>query len=351
MRAPVHHILPLTTIERERLLPVAGQVFVKLDQKVASTDVIAEAAWSKEHVLIDITRILKVSSDGADRLLRVKTGDKVTEGAEIAISSGIMSQVVRSPCSGRVVAAGGGQVLIETGDTVISLKAGVTGTVIQVIPNRGAVIRTVGALVQGLFGNGKIDNGLMLNLTEKADDVLSAARLDVSLRGSIILGGFVNDAETLNVADDLPVRGLVLSSISPALLSVARQVQFPIIAVDGFGRMPMNSIAYKLLVSNAKREVTLNAEPFDRFTGVRPEIIIPLPVSQEPPLPREVDTLAPGKVVRLRRAPHTGQIATLVELRNGLTKLPSGMRAAVAEVKLESGEQILVPLVNLEIVG
>jgi hypothetical protein len=27
------------------------------------------------------------------------------------------------------------------------------------------------------------------------------------------------------------------------------------------------------------------------------------------------------------------------------------MRAAVAEVKLESGEQILVPLVNMEIVG
>ncbi len=351
MRAPVHHILPLTTIERERLLPVPGKVLVKLDQKVTSTDVIAEASWSKDHTIVDIARALRISSEAADRLLRVKTGDKVIEGGELAISPGFIPKIIRSPRAGRVVVAGGGQVLLESGDTAISLKAGVTGTVIQIIPNKGAVIRTVGALVQGFWGNGKIDTGLMLNLTERPDDVLTVGRLDVSLRGSVILGGMVNDAEILQAADSLPVRGLILSSISPPLLTIARQVQYPIVAVDGFGRLPMNSAAYKLLTSNAKREVTLNAEPFDRYSGVRPEVIIPLPVSQEPPIPREVDTLAPGKVVRLRRAPHAGEIATLVELRPDLTKLPSGMRASAAEVKLESGEQILVPLVNLEIVG
>jgi hypothetical protein len=351
MRAPVHHILPLATIERERVLPVAGKVLVKLDQKVASTDVIAEATWSRDHVLIDVARKLGISSEAADRLLRVKTGDKVAEAGEIAISPGFIPRIVRAPSSGRVVAAGGGQVLLETGDTIIALKAGLSGTVIQVIPNRGAVIRAVGALIQGYWGNGKVDTGLMLNLTEKPDDVLTASRLDVSLRGSVILGGVLDDAETIHVADSLPVRGLILSSISPALLTVARQVQFPVVVTEGFGRLPMNSVAYKLLTSNAKREVTLNAESYDRYSGVRPEVIIPLPVSQEPPLPRDVDTLAPGQIVRLRRAPHVGEIATLVELRAGMVKLPSGMRASAAEVKLGSGEQILVPLVNLEIVG
>jgi hypothetical protein len=351
MRAPVHHILPLATIERERLLPIAGKVLVKLDQKVASTDVIAETTWSKDHLLIDVARKLGISSNDADQLLRVRTGDKVAEAGEIAIKPGLIPRTVRAPRSGRVVAAGGGQVLLETGDTSVTLKSGLSGTVIQVIPNRGAVIRAVGALIQGFWGNGKIDTGLMLNLTEKPDDVLTASRLDVSLRGSIILGGLVDGAETLSVADSLPVRGLILSSISPTLLTVARQVQFPIVVSEGFGQIPMNSVAYKLLTSNAKREVTLNAESYDRYSGVRPEVIIPLPVSQEPPLPRDVDTLAPGQIVRLRRAPHVGEIATLVELRTGLAKLPSGMRAPAAEVKLESGEQILVPLVNMEIVG
>jgi len=351
MFAPVYHVLPLTTIERERTLPVAGEVVAKLNQKVGPTDVIAEATWAREHVLIDVARALDISPNAADRLLRVKEGDKVAVDAEIAVSKGIISRTIRAPRGGRVVVAGGGQILMETGETSVELKAGLPGTVVQIIPYRGAVIRTVGALIQGIWGNGRIATGVMLNLTEKPDDVLSASRLDVSLRGSIILAGLLRDADTLRAAAELPVRGLILSSISPALLPAAQQMRFPIVAIDGYGQLPMNSAAYKLLTSNAKREATINSEAFNRYTGTRPEIIIPLPVSQEPPLPNDVDNLEPGQTVHMRRAPHAGAIGTLTKLLPGLVTLPSGLRAPAAEVKLENGEQILVPLVNLEIVG
>ncbi len=351
MLAPVNHILPLTTIERERVLPVAGTVTVKLNQKVSSTDVIAEAIWSREHVLVDVARTLGISPNAADRLMRVKVDDKLSEGAEIAIGKGIMPRTIRAPRSGRVVAAGGGQVLMETGDASVQLRAGIPGTIVHIIPNRGALIRTVGALIQGTWGNGRIDTGMLFNLTENPDDVLIASRLDVSLRGSIILAGLLRDADTLRAAAELPVRGLVLSSISPGMLSAAQQMRFPILAIDGFGQIPMNSAAYKLLTSNAKREVTINAEAFNRYTGARPEIIIPLPVSQEPPAPTDIQTLEVGQTVRLRRAPHAGEIGTLAKLHPGLSALPSGLRAPAADVKLENGEQILVPLVNLEIVG
>ena len=351
MLAPVHHILPLTTIERERALPVAGTVTVKINQKVSSTDVIAEAIWSREHVLIDIAQTLGISANAADRLIRVKVDERVNEGAEIAIGKGIVSRTIRAPREGRVVAAGGGQVLMETGDATIRLRAGIPGTVVEIVPNRGAIIRTVGALIQGTWGNGRIDTGLLLNFTENPDDVLDSSRLDVSLRGSIILAGMLRDAETLRTAAELPVRGLILSSISPGLLSAAQQMRFPIVAIDGFGQNPMNSAAYKLLTSNAKREVTINAEAFNRYTGTRPEVIIPLPVSQQPPMPTDVEMLGVGQTVRLRRAPHAGEIGTLSKMRPGLSTLPSGLRAPAADVKLENGEQILVPLVNLEIVG
>jgi hypothetical protein len=144
---------------------------------------------------------------------------------------------------------------------------------------------------------------------------------------------------------------MIFSSLSPSLLSLAAQMRYPIILIDGFGRLPMNSVAFKVLSTNSKREATVNAERFDRHTGIRPEVIIPLPVTQEPPVPRDVDTLAPGQQVRIRRDPKTGEIGTIVSLRSGLSTLPSGLRVPAAEVKLENGEQILVPLVNLEIMG
>ena len=349
--APVYHVLPLTTIERERVLPVSGEVIAKLNQKVNPTDVIAEATWAREHVLIDVARNLGISPNAADRLIKVKEGEKLSKDAEVAISKGIISRTIRAPRDGRVVIVGGGQILMETGETTVELKAGLPGTVVQIVPNKGAIIRTVGALIQGMWGNGRIDTGALLNLTENPDDVLTASRLDVSLRGTIILAGRLKDAETLKVAAELPVRGLILSSISPALLPAAQQMRFPIMATDGYGNFPMNASAYKLLASNAKREVTINAEAFDRFTGARPEAIIPLPVSQEPDPPNDVAQLETGQTVRIRRAPHAGEVGTLVKLTPGLVTLPSGLRSRAGEVKLENDEKILVPLVNLEIVG
>jgi hypothetical protein len=192
----------------------------------------------------------------------------------------------------------------------------------------------------------------MVNLAEKPDGDLQTNRLDVSLRGSIILAGQVKDAEALQAAADLPVRGLILSSLHPSLLESARQMRYPIVVTDGFGSLPMNSAAWRLLSTNAKREVTLNAEAYDRYTGTRPEIIIPLPVSQEPIGPNEVEVFAPGQTVRMRRPPPAlGAIGTLVELRPGLTLLTSGLRAPAAVVKIETGESVIVPLVNLEVVG
>jgi hypothetical protein len=113
----------------------------------------------------------------------------------------------------------------------------------------------------------------------------------------------------------------------------------------------MNSVAYKLLSTNAKREVTVNAEAYDRYRGARPEVIISLLTSGIPPAPHEVETFAPGLQVRMRRPPALGMIGSIIAVKPGLTTLLSGLRAPAAEVKLEDGEMVVAPLVNLEVVG
>jgi len=351
MQAPIHHIVGLTSIVRERLLPISGTVLARLNQKVNSTDVIAETNWAREHVLLDVARTLRVTPNVADRLVKCKVDDRIAASAEIAVGKGLFPRSVRAPREGRVVAVGGGQVLMEVGESKIELRAGIPGTIIEIIPNRGAVIQTSGALVQGVWGNGRIDSGMLVNIAEKPDGVLTAGRLDVSLRGSILLAGMVNDAETLKTAADLPVRGLILSSLPISLIQTAREMRFPIMVTDGFGVLPMNSTAFKLLSTNAKRDVTVNAEVYDRYSGARPEVIISLPISTDPPAPREVETFAAGLQVRMRRPPALGMIGSIVAVKPGLTMLVSGLRAPAAEVKLENGETVVVPLVNLEVVG
>lgn len=351
MLAPVTHVLPLTTIVRERVLPVAGKVNAHVNQRVNPTDVIAEATFAREHVLLDVARTFGVSPNAADKLIKVKEGDRLTANALVAESGGLFSRSIKAPRPGRVMVAGSGQVLMEVGDTRVELRAGLPGVVTQVLPERGVVIRTAGALIQGVWGNGRIDNGLMISLLEKPDDVLTADRLDVSLRGSVILGGHVRDVETLKVAAELPIRGLIISSLLSSLITTAYQMRYPILAMEGFGAIPMNSAAFKLLTTNNKREATVNAEHFDRYASNRPEVIIPLPISSEPPEPSKYESFAVGQQVRMRRPPNVGMIGTISNLPAGLSTLPNGLRVVAADVKLENGESMLVPLVNLEVVG
>ena len=157
MLAPVAHILPLTTIRRERLLPVSGRITVREGQKVNPLDVVAEANYGEEHRLIDVGRMLDIQPAAAQKLIQVKAGDQVSKGDIIARQKGFLPQIVHAPAGGRVLLVGNGQVLMEVGDTTFELHAGIPGTVTRQIVDRGVEITFNGALIQGVWGNGEIE--------------------------------------------------------------------------------------------------------------------------------------------------------------------------------------------------
>lgn len=351
MQAPVAHIHALTTLRRERLLPVLGRVVVRLDQKVGPLDVVAEANFGRQHALINAARAMGVDPSAADDLIVVKAGNQVNRGDVLAQRSGLVKQAVYAPEAGRIVLIGGGKILMELGEETFELQAGLPGTVSRLVNDKGIEITFTGAQVQGVWGNGKIDMGLLLPLGSSPEEALTANQLDVNQRGSVLLAGHCDEPSALLAAADQLVRGLILGCISPALLPLAAEMSYPIVVVDGFGQRPFNGAAFKLLTTNAKREACLNAQEFDRFSGVHPEVLIPLPIDQELTPPRELETFAPEQQVRLLRAPHAGGVGTLLNLKPGLTTMPSGLRLPAAEVRLETGEQVIVPLANLEVLG
>ena len=352
MLAPITHHLALTTIIRKRVLPVDGEVVVKLNQQVSATDVIAEASFSYNHHLIDVARTLRIKPGEADKMISLRVGEKVQEGTLVATGKGLIPRQIKVQQSGRVVATGGGQVLIDTSKRDYQLKAGISGEVIEVIPRRGAVIREMGALVQGVWGNGKIERGRLHLLAENTNDITAASQFDISLRSLVILAGSCQDADSLRAAADITVRGLILSSLHPSLIGLARKMPYPIVVTDALGNQPMNATVYKILSTNNQRDnVSLHAESFNRHKGTRPEIVIPLPQNNPPPEPMDTEYFSTGQFVRLVRAPHLGAVGTLVELPDRQQRLPNGLRVMAGKVKLENGEQIVVPLVNLEVLG
>ncbi|TAK10661.1 MAG: hypothetical protein EPO32_14500 [Anaerolineae bacterium] len=349
MLAPVTHITALARIRRKRMLPVPGTVLVRAGQTVAATDVVAEAVLAPQHIVIDVVRGLGVPAERAMQFIEREVGEDITRGSIVAKRG--MGRELPSKVDGRIVAISNGQILVEVQSKPFQLMAGMPGTVSEVTAEYGVTIEGVGAWVQGLWGNGHISSGTLVVMMEGPDDVFSKDKLDPSQRGTVMLGGYCGDRKALEGAQELQLRGLILSSLATPLIPIARRMAFPVLVLEGFGKLPMNAAAYKLLSTNAGREIAVDAEPFDRFSGERPEAIIGLPAGGQPPVPLDLDTFKIGQRVRVGKAPRLAAIGSLRRLPEGLSRFNSGLRAYGAEVEFENGETSLVPLANIEVIG
>lgn len=344
------YVIPLTTIYRQRVLPAPGKLLVRQGQKVGPQDVVAEANIASEHILLDIIRGLRVAPNKVDDYIDRIVGEQVVEGDVIATGpKGLFQRTVRAPCDGKIVLIRKGMVLLQRSETPFELTAGYAGVITELIPDRGVIVELQGSLIQGVWGNGKVEFGMMQVVAKAPNTLLKLDQVDVSFRGGILVGGHLDLVETLEALAEIPVRGLVLASMSADLIDAASQMPFPIMLTEGFGRLPMNQAAFRLLSTNSGREISLNGEEYDNDNGIRPEVIIPLPVSGKPAppiLPRE---LGPGQRIRVVRAPYATRVGTIQMLNPEPIVFSGGVSADTAEVVLDSGEQVLVPLANLEV--
>ena len=349
MLAPINHILGLANIRRTRVLPVAGKVLARLNQNVSASDVVAEAQVATRHLMLDIRRSLGgTTAVEAERAITRHAGDRVQAGDVVAESGGLFSRVVRAPAAGTIVTVAGGRLLLQIESQPFQLLASVPGVVAEIIPERGVIIETNGALIQGVWGNGRVGEGVMVPLLHSPDEELTSDMLEVSLRGALVVGGYCGQVKTLRAAADLPLRGLILASISSDLQTAAAEMQYPIVVIEGFGRIPMNDAAFQLITTSEKRDVSLNAT-CNPALGERPELIIPLPAAG--PTIQETTFFAPNQTVRIQGEPYRGKMGVIVQIRPGLTVLPNGLRTMAAEVRLEKDTQVTVPLANLEVIG
>lgn len=348
MYAPVVHYLRNTNIRRERMLPRPGRVLVSSGQRVSTSDVIAESPNPSGHFFLDIRKILGVSPFEAEELIQRKVGERLAKGDILAETGGAFSKVVRAPEDCIVQEIESGVMMMESPGEPMQILAGLPGFVREITPELGAVIESGGSLVQGVWGNQKTNSGTLMILCDSPDQELTVRQLEASAKETVVVAGYCSNGEPLRLAADMELHGLILSGLNPELLDLVDNLNFPIMLIEGFGKQPMNSAAYAIFHECERKNASIHARRWDQTTGERPEVLIPFQnQSLQPP---EIDEFAPGQNVHIKLPPLNGEVGTILEQNVGLTNFPNGLRLPAAVLRLQNGDQVTVPLANLELI-
>ncbi len=342
-------INPSATLRRERLLPVAGRIVRHPGEQVSSDTVVAIADVPAGYRLLELERELGRRVTDTRRVMVKKVGAEVKKGEVIARAGLLFKSECRSPVDGRILDARAGKVLIQVAPEHVELTAFYPGRITDQVMDRGVVIETHGAIVQGAWGTGREVRGRLEVIVTSPEAALNADQVLAAYMGMVIVGGRTLDAEALERAVQNQVSGVIVGSISSELLPAIRAAPLTVIVTEGFGDRAMSELAFEVLQAHAGEDACLDPHTQTRWQVHRPEVVIPLQRGDAPPLETGT-TLQVGDRVRVVRPPHAGKIGTVVAIPPHHRRVESGIRTPGAEVELESAGRRFIPLLNLEVI-
>jgi len=334
----------LATVQRVRMLPVPGTVLRRVGDRVAAETVVAQAEQDMGYRLLDLAEMLGKPVSDARRVLVKKRGETVEAGEVLARTGGLLKAECVSPVTGTLLDARGSKVLVQIAPLHIDLTAFYPGTVVKVIPDRGVVIEVTGAVIQGVWGIGKLLRASIQVAASNGETPLQVGQITLNQMGTILLGGRTLDRAAIEQVVQTKIAGVVVGSISSELMPAIEASSLSVLVTDGIGSVGMNARTFELLRSYDGREVCLNPQ------ANPPEIVVPLPPDTRTEGSRDAHTLQVGSRVRAVRAPYQSLIGTVVSLPVHKRRIESGVLVRGAWVDLEVVGRVFVPLDNLEVI-
>lgn len=347
MFLPYSIVNPLTTVRIHRTLPHPGEVLVRSGEAVEPSHIVAQAVQPADFRIVDVARILDTSIKKARSGLKVKRGTKVEEGEVLAARGGLGSRVCRSPIAGTVVGSGRGRLLIEAEPEPLQVRALVPGVVGDVFAEEGVVIETVGAWIQAAWGNDQIAFGELRVVVRSPRHPLRSSHINASAQGAILIGGSGLNADVLEDAEEMQVRGMIVGSVQASLIPRLREVNFPIIATEGIGDLSMSGAVFELLKSMNGREAAVCGETGSRWSQKRPYIVVPMPTQAGRAIDPEAE-LTIGDPIRVLRGHHRGRSGSVAAMLTRPIALETGARLPGMTVDFGEGEQADIPYLAVE---
>jgi len=359
---------------------------VRVGQRVQPADVVAVATQPGAVVPVNVAHNLALIPEEVPGVLVKQVGEEVQAGEVLARTQGLFG-LLRSeclaPCGGKVVSVSEhtGQVLIEATPEPLHVSAFIAGEIVTVVPDYGAVVKTTGTCLQGIFGVGGECWGELVLALAGPESVLTARQIHSGLKNKVVVGGADVTLDALDQAVNHEIAALVTGGIHGRTLrdflgfdltggiTGNEDIPLTLVVTEGFGEVAMARRTFAVLRERENALASVNGATQIRAGVVRPEIIVPQLLSagetspdqpaaavdrQSPDAQEAADfpvPLAVGSRVRVICAPYFGREGRVVAIPDRAVELPSGCRARVANVQFADAQTAVVARANLVIVA
>ncbi len=357
-------------VRKHRILPLKGDVVVKVGDNVEPSDVVAQTHLPGNVVPLNVANILGLPPEDLPLVMLKKEGQAIKQGEEIALKKSFIKFFNKS-CHATIdgsiesISHITGQVLQRGMPIPVQVKAYVRGKVVEVIPAEGVIVACQAAFVQGIFGIGGETFGNIQIAVPSNTTVLTDEFIKEDMSGKVIVGGSLVTAEALKKAIKVKAKGIVVGGFDDkdlrdflgydigVAITGSEEIGVTLVVTEGFGKIDMAQKTFELLKKYQGQMACINGATQIRAGVIRPEVVIPKS--------REVDAsqrsteagmhgLESGSPIRVIRHPHFGRLGKVVSLPPKLQKLESESSARVLEVQFDDGKRAIVPRANVEMI-
>ena len=355
-------------VKKDRILPLKGEVIVKVGDQLDPDDVVARTHLPGNVVPLNVANKLGIPPEDMSEVMIVKEGEPIKEGDPIAIKKAFIKWF-SSSCPATIdgtlesISSVTGQVLQRGRPIPVEVKAYLRGEVIEVIPEEGVVVSCMATFIQGIFGiGGETFGGLHMAVKDNTQ-VLEANLINDSMAGKVIVGGSLVTADAIKKAGKLGVKGIVVGGFDDkdlrdflgydigVAITGSEEIGVTLVVTEGFGQINMAMKTFELLKANEGQMVCINGATQIRAGVIRPEVVIPKDIqglSKTKDEESALEGLAVGSPVRVIRHPYFGRLGKVSNLPAPLHQLESESKARVLEVEFEDGQRAIVPRANVE---
>jgi hypothetical protein len=357
-----------TVIQKTRRLPLPGEVVVKKGDRVKAEMVVARTELPGNVKTVNVANILGLPPADVPATMTRKIGDRVKEGEVIAATKsffGVFKSEAKANTTATIEAISEvtGQVTLREAPIPVEVDAYIDGVVVEVMPREGVVVEANGAFIQGIFGVGGEQSGVLKRVVQGPGEPLTADLVPADAGGSILIGGSQVDRRAIVKAREAGAKGIVVGGIDAEELRLflgfdlgvaitgSEDIGLTVVCTEGFGRLTMARKTFELLGSLEGKGASINGATQIRAGVQRPEIIVPLEGGAAAESEKGfTGGLEVGSPIRIIRQPYFGRLGSVADLPPELKPLETEASVRVLSVRFPDGSEAVVPRANVEMI-